>query len=143
MITITRTLEFDSAHRVMNHESKCATLHGHRYKVEIVATCSNLDHLGRVVDFSVVKRKIGTWLDKYWDHTTILFKNDKTTIKHVKACPSYKPVYVTDWNPTAENMATFLLDLSNQLLKKDNVTVIKVIVHETPNCKAEASRENI
>lgn len=51
MITVTRVLEFDAGHRVVNHESKCATLHGHRYKVEIVAAAPGLDSLGRVIDF--------------------------------------------------------------------------------------------
>ena len=34
---ITRKLEFDAGHRVMNHESKCATCHGHRYVLEVTA----------------------------------------------------------------------------------------------------------
>ena len=34
MITCTRRIEFDAAHRILNHESKCKMLHGHRYVVE-------------------------------------------------------------------------------------------------------------
>ena len=32
--TCTRRIEFDAAHRVMEHESKCRHLHGHRYAIE-------------------------------------------------------------------------------------------------------------
>ena len=108
MITITRRLEFDAGHRVMNHEGKCATLHGHRYVVEVVATSPELDQLGRVVDFSVLKQELGNWLDQYWDHTTILYKDDKQTVELVQQCPGFKEPAVVPFNPTAENMADHL-----------------------------------
>jgi 6-pyruvoyl-tetrahydropterin synthase len=28
----TRVMTFDAAHRVLRHESKCASLHGHTYR---------------------------------------------------------------------------------------------------------------
>ena len=51
MIICTRKLEFDSAHRVMEHESKCKMLHGHRYALEASFAATKLDNLGRVIDF--------------------------------------------------------------------------------------------
>lgn len=139
MITITRKLEFDAAHRVMNHESKCSTLHGHRYVVEVTATAMELDKLGRIIDFSVLKEKIGSWLDQLWDHTTILFEEDVETVMAVSRAPAYKPVAVVPFNPTAENMANYLLrTICPQLLLDTGVIVTKVVVWETPNCCAEA-----
>ena len=75
--TITRRLEFDAGHRVFGHESKCATLHGHRYVVEVTAQAAKLDSVGRVIDFSVLKERIGAWLDEKWDHNVIVFEQDE------------------------------------------------------------------
>ena len=55
MIICTRRLEFDSAHRVMNHEGKCKMLHGHRYVLEASFSAKKLDELGRVIDFGVIR----------------------------------------------------------------------------------------
>lgn len=140
MITITRVLEFDAAHRVMNHESKCATLHGHRYKVEIEATAPDLDSIGRVIDFSILKQKIGSWMDEHWDHTTIVCQEDTATIQGLHMMPKYKEPWLSPWNPTAENMASYLLkEVCPEQLKGTDVTVCRVTVWETPNCKAVAS----
>ncbi len=43
MITCTRRIEFDAAHRILNHESKCKMLHGHRYAIEATFEAKNLD----------------------------------------------------------------------------------------------------
>ena len=139
MITCMRKLEFDAGHRVMNHESKCATLHGHRYVVEVTAKAPELDKIGRVIDFSVLKEKVGGWIDAFWDHTTIVCKKDTTTILALMTMPRYKEPFISEWNPTAENMAGYLLNkVCPDVLKDSGVEVIKVTVWETPNCKAEA-----
>ena len=54
-ITCTRKIHFCAGHRVMHHENKCATAHGHNYYVELIAEAPSLDESGRVVDFSVLK----------------------------------------------------------------------------------------
>lgn len=140
MITITRKLEFDAGHRVYNHESKCATLHGHRYVVEVVATAPELDSIGRVIDFSVLKEKIGSWIDEKWDHTTLVYKDDSETHDALLKCPRYKEPFVCEFNPTAENMARYLLnEICPKLLAGTSVTVVKIKLWETPNCFAEAT----
>lgn len=138
-ISVTRVLEFDAAHRVVNHESKCATLHGHRYKVEFTAESNDLDAIGRVIDFSVLKAKIGTWLDDNWDHTSIIFSQDTETLAALRSIPHKKDVFESAWNPTAENMAEYLLrTVCPGLLDGTGVRVTKVVIWETPNCRAEA-----
>jgi 6-pyruvoyltetrahydropterin/6-carboxytetrahydropterin synthase len=137
--TVTRILEFDAGHRVHNHESKCATLHGHRYKVEITASAKQLDSIGRVIDFSVLKEKVGGWIDRAWDHNVLLFSEDVVTIKALKDVPCMKTPYICDFNPTAENMAEYLLHtVCPGILSATGVLVTKVVVWETPNCYAEA-----
>jgi len=63
-ISITRIFEWDAAHRIVGHESRCASLHGHRYVAEITCEAEQLDPLDRVIDFSVIRQHIGTWLDE-------------------------------------------------------------------------------
>lgn len=140
MITITRKLEFDAGHRVHNHESKCGTLHGHRYVAEITASAPELDALGRVIDFSVLKEKIGSWIDEAWDHTTLVFQDDHQTHNALLAMPRFKPPFVCSFNPTAENMAAYLLrEICPKLMAGTGVTVTKIRLWETPNCHAEVT----
>ena len=117
-----RILKFDSGHRVVNHESKCATLHGHEYKAHIYAQAHCLDNLGRAIDFSVIKDRIGQWIDDHWDHTMIIWHKDPN-LNLLNQCEGYKDICVTNYNPTAENMAKFLIDKCNELLCDTPVTV--------------------
>ena len=138
-VTCVKTLEFDTAHRVMNHESKCANLHGHGYELHVTARAQNLDELGRIIDFSVLKQKIGDWVDEKWDHTTLLFEKDKEAIELVEKVQANKKVFVCSFNPTAENMANYILtDVAPKLLIGTGVEVVKVRLYETPNCYADA-----
>jgi 6-pyruvoyltetrahydropterin/6-carboxytetrahydropterin synthase len=140
MVTVTRKLEFDAGHRVMNHESKCATLHGHRYTVWVTAeeAATGLDRIGRVIDFSVLKEKIGGWIDHHWDHTCIISLEDRETLVALSKLPQAKPICGVPFNPTAENMATFLLhNICPILMDGTGIRITKVRVDETPNCYAE------
>lgn len=137
--TCTRRLEFDAGHRVMNHESKCATLHGHRYVVEVTAEAFALDSIGRVIDFSVLKEKVGGWIDEKWDHTTLVCEEDLLVASALVGLPSYKGPFICPFNPTAENMAEYLLHHVCPLVLADTgVRVTRVRLYETPNCYAEA-----
>jgi len=136
---VTRRIEFDAAHRVYGHESKCGTVHGHRYVAEITAQAADLDNIGRVVDFSVIKEAVGGWIDKHWDHTGIVFVDDVETKRLMTALPGYKPMFISAWNPTAENMANHLLrEVCPMVLKGYAIRVVKVRLYETPNCWADA-----
>lgn len=140
MITCTRRLEFDFAHRVLNHESKCKHWHGHRGVVEIEAHAEGLDSIGRIIDFSVLKQKIGTWIDDNWDHNSIIFDEDLDSIAAFELIKGNKKPFVAPWNPTAENIANHLLTVvCPELLKDSGVTVVKVRFWETPNGSAEAT----
>ena len=145
MITCTRKIHFCAGHRVYQHESKCAHPHGHQYCAEITATASDLDHLGRIIDFSVLKDSIGSWIDRNWDHGFLLWQDDplESIWRSHEAFGGCK-WYMMPTNPTAENIAKHLLhDICPMLLDGFDVTVIKVRIDETPNCYAEASLENI
>ena len=143
MFTITRRLEFDAGHRVFMHESKCAHVHGHRYVVEVeCAPINDLDALGRVIDFSVLKSVCGKWLDDNLDHGMILFKDDPLAEVWTSGFDAYSAVefqkhYLMDVNPTAENIAELLYRKFTELLSSHSIRILSVTVHETPNCQAK------
>ena len=63
-IEAVRKIHFSAGHRVYGHESKCSNLHGHNYVLWVHAGAKELDELGRVIDFSVLKDyfKLGSFL---------------------------------------------------------------------------------
>lgn len=138
-ISCTRRIHFCAGHRVMGHENKCANAHGHNYYAYFEAEAEKLDSIGRVIDFSILKKKIGDWIDLNWDHTFLVFEQDLEAISALKMMPGNKPPFICPFNPTAENMALYLLEIiCPQLLKETGVTVVKVTIQETDNCIAEA-----
>lgn len=147
MIAVTRRLRFCAGHRVAGHENKCAHLHGHNYEVEIIAQAEGLDHLGRVIDFSVLKQRVGGWIDEHWDHAFIAWEEDGVMgmvidlleDQHEAGRIPRPRVYWLPTNPTAENLAAFLLRVvCPEVLRGTGVTVASVVVVETENCWAEA-----
>lgn len=158
-ITATRRLEFDAAHRVLRHESKCRHLHGHRYKVDLTVGAPELDALGRVVDFGCVKQIVGKWIDDNWDHNILLHPNDPILDcfppatddesermmggeqQQLASMFGGKPPYLfpAGTNPTAENIAAELHRIASRLLRQHDgaLLVTRVRVWETPNCYAD------
>lgn len=136
MITCTRKLAWDAMHRVPRHESKCAAYHGHRYTAEITCHADQLDDRGRIVDFGVIKQRVGTWIDDNWDHTAILMKGDPDPAIQALAASNAshgRPVYWTEGPPTAETIAAELGRIASELLADAGVTVVHVRIYETPN----------
>jgi 6-pyruvoyltetrahydropterin/6-carboxytetrahydropterin synthase len=126
----------------MGHESKCAHLHGHNYVAFITAEAP-LDEIGRVIDFGVLKAKVGGWIEKEWDHGFICHREDYDTLARLEQFEARPGVLQKLWrlhaNPTAENMAEFLLiEVCPRVLADTGVTVTKVVLWETENCYATA-----
>jgi len=138
MISCTRIIEFDCGHRVIGHEGKCRNLHGHRYKLHATFECQELDSLGRVVDFSVIKKLLGGWIDENFDHTCILSTQDRELGDQITQITSQK-IYYIDSNPTAENIAKYIFENIIPTLFPENsgLKCKKLTIFETPNCYAE------
>lgn len=137
MIITTRRLEFDAAHRILNHESKCKMLHGHRYVLEAGFVAEKLDELGRVIDFGVVKELLGKWIDENFDHNTILCKKDKNLGDEIAKNTGQK-IYYLDENPTAENIALHLLnEICPKIFSGKKVKCVTIRLYETPNCSVD------
>lgn len=144
MITCTRRLEWDAMHRIPRHESKCAAFHGHRYAAEITVTAPVLDSRGRVVDFGVIKARVGHFINTRWDHTALLMKGDPDPAVPALIASNAaagRPVYLLDAPPTAEVIAAELGKIAAELLADTGVTVVRVRLWETPNAWAEWSPE--
>lgn len=145
MITATRRLQFCAGHRVYRHESKCANVHGHNYVLFFDAqhpgdssSCDPLDSIGRVIDFSVMKQKLGTWIEENWDHGFLFFSGDEQLRLLYTGVLAEHKHFEMPYNPTAENMAKFLLTkICPQLFADTGVTIVSITIHETENCSAK------
>ncbi|MBL0318048.1 MAG: 6-carboxytetrahydropterin synthase [Alphaproteobacteria bacterium] len=139
MLTCTRSISFDAAHRIMNHESQCKMVHGHRYTIEATFQAKDLDMLGRVIDFGVIKTVLGQWILDNWDHTMILWEEDKALGTLITESIGQK-IYYLPTNPTAENMAYYLLhSVCPSLFGEAEAHCVKIRLYETPNCYAECA----
>lgn len=139
-LEVTRRIHFSAGHRLVGHEGACAYLHGHNYLVFIHAA-GDVDSVGRVIDFAVLKEKVGGWILANWDHGFIVAEHDVDARRAIAAFTSEglkQKTFVLDRNPTAENMAQYLaLEVAPQVLRGTGVKVTKVVVQETENCFAE------
>lgn len=139
---VKRYHDFCAGHTVTGHESKCKHIHGHNYRCHfhVRAKSGELDDVGRVVDFSVVKERLCEWLEENWDHKFLIWYKD----------PRYKAMNQLDpdslvscqFNPTAENMAQFLVDVVGpMMLCGTGMELFKVELEETRKCSVECEVE--
>jgi len=140
IITCTRKLEFDYGHRLMNHESKCAHTHGHRGVAEITCSAESLDRAGRVIDFGDIKKIVGTWLDENWDHAFIFNEADAPIRTFLVNENQRRFQFPTE--PSAENLAAFLGEKAQELLRPRGIRVVHVRLYETPNGYADWYTDN-
>ena len=137
-ITASRYHDFSTGHRVYGHESKCAHLHGHNYRVHFSIEADDLDSVGRVLDFSVIKDLLCEWLEEHWDHKFLIFREDPWA-EQLKAIDPAGTV-VVDFNPTAENMAEYLLEeVGPKQLAGTPARLVEVQIEETRKCWVTAN----
>ena len=142
-LSLIRQLRFCAGHRLHRHESKCAFFHGHNYRVdiEVVAAAggSEVDAVGRIVDFSLIKQRMLAWLDANWDHAFLIFEEDGNALAAIRMVEPTK-YFVMPYNPTAENMARYLLEVvAPGVLGDLGVVTRKVAVWETDESCAVAT----
>ena len=142
-LSLVRQLRFCAGHRLHRHESKCAFFHGHNYRVDVevvgAAGGADVDDVGRVVDFSLIKQRMLGWLDANWDHAFLVFEEDENALAAVRMVEPTK-YFVMPWNPTAENMARYLLEVvAPSVLGDLGVVARRVCVWETEEACAVAT----
>lgn len=125
--------DISCGHKVYEHESKCAYLHGHNYRIHFEIQ-GNIDSIGRVLDFSVIKEKLCNWLEENLDHKFLVYENDPDALK-LQAIDA--TVLILNFNPTAENIAKYLVEeIAPIQLKGTGCKLIKCEVEETRKCSA-------
>lgn len=160
--TISREIGIDTGHRVMTHGSKCRNFHGHRYRVQTIASAPLLipsgEQTSMVVDFGFLKEIMMEHIDEPCDHGMILCSKDPWLDAFVKpnliediqykaerdgwvAGETYRgKIYVVPFIPTAECLAQHWFErLKEDVKDRSNgyARLESIIVHETPNCRAE------
>ena len=149
MLTATRHHDFSYGHRVLGHENKCKLLHGHNGRVTFVCAKNETetDKIGRVIDFNVIKLTLCQWIEDNWDHKFLLYHNDPVSKAIFSSLnDSYKndtlkiwndSIVLVPFNPTAENMAKFLVtNVGPKELKNRGVRLISCTIEETRKCSA-------
>ncbi|MDR2880951.1 MAG: 6-carboxytetrahydropterin synthase QueD [Azoarcus sp.] len=145
---ITRRLEFDAGHRIPDHDSQCRHLHGHRYMIEIsiegrVVDAPGSTDNGMVMDFGEIKRIAWEKVVSQWDHAFLVWREDKCVVDFLASLPNHKTV-IFNRVPTAENLAAAafrILDTAYRDACGDTLRLERVRLFETPNCWADATRE--
>lgn len=138
MITAERYHDISCGHRVVGHEGKCRFLHGHNYRIHFTVEAKELDNVGRVVDFSVIKSVLCAWLEDNFDHKFLIWNEDPLldALQEV----SSESLVIVPFNPTAENIAKYLVNVvAPQCFNTDDVQLIRCKVEETAKCSATYS----
>ena len=121
MYTLTVEGNFSSAHQLRGYRGKCENLHGHNWKVVLGVRGEELDDIGLLIDFTVLKSMLKEILDGL-DHTNI---NDIP--------------YFTRHNPSAENIARYIAEkfrtaLAERGFTKISMDSVTVWESETSRC---------
>ena len=133
MYSVTREISFCYGHRLLDYNGKCKHLHGHNGRAVITLQAEGLDRLGMVMDFSLLKRVVGGWIDETLDHRMLLHRDDPVLAYLLQ---QGEPVHVMEVNPTAENIARLIFDFT----AGRGFPVVEVQLWETENCFATCSR---
>ena len=142
---VTKIFEFAAGHRLSGYNGKCFYPHGHNFKLKVTVT-GQLDELGMIIDFSILKVIVERILDENFDHKMILKKDDPINQAIVEAFFKDRPIskrlndafYLVDYNPTAENMG---LDLFNKIKDASpEVILSKITLYETDTSYAEITK---
>ena len=105
---------FDAAHFLRGYQGKCEALHGHRFRVVVKLSASQLDDVGMAYDFTVLKQQLGEILARF-DHTCL---NDVAPFDKI--------------NPSSENIAATIYNELNHRLTVKTITLSNVEVWESP-----------
>ena len=69
MTTVTKTVKFDAAHILTNHQGLCKNLHGHTYRVDVSVVGDESRDM--VIDFKELKNLATEVICERFDHAFI------------------------------------------------------------------------
>lgn len=138
---VCKQFTFDAAHMLSEHPGKCANLHGHTYKVEVIVYSEGYGagKSGILIDFADLSKVVKSVIEPF-DHAFIyedIPGDDSVERKILNILVSAgKRVATVYGPPTAENMALFFKDRIKVKLP-EGILVGSVKVWETPTAYAE------
>ena len=118
MFEVTVLENFCAAHYLRGYGGKCENMHGHNYRVEFTMRGGELDNIGMLVDFTIVRSILQAILDE-WDHKVL---NEMGLF--------------TGINPTAENIAREVCIRMVEKLGLNETAYARCDVWETERSKA-------
>jgi len=122
MYIVATSATFSAAHHLRNYRGGCERTHGHNWKVDVHVAGDEPGKDGMIIDFSILKRKTNKILEAL-DH------RDLNTIPYFKK-----------HNPTAENLAKYIYDGLDTILKRYRLNTISVTVWESEDSRASYTR---
>lgn len=134
MLTVTKSVKFDAAHVLTNHQGLCKNLHGHTYRVEASVTQSPNDTSDMVIDFKDLKKTCEEVILAHFDHAFIYNNTSPAESEIASVVMKYGMRAVAlPFRSTAENLARHFF----KELKARIPELSRVRVWETPDSFAE------
>ena len=134
MLTITKSVKFDAAHVLTNHNGLCKNLHGHTYRVDVSVRQAENDSSDMVMDFKDVKTICEDTVLSKFDHAFIY---DETSARESEIAAvvvkNGMRAAALPFRSTAENLARWIFDA----LKLRIPCIYSVRVYETADSCAE------
>ena len=136
MLKVTKTVRFDAAHILTNHQGLCRNLHGHTYRVDVTVAQAPGDAQDMVVDFKDLKRVCEERILAKFDHAFI-YDGSSPAEAEIAAVLRRHDMRTVElpFRSTAENLARHFFGELRALMP----TVAAVKVWETPDSVAEYS----
>ena len=106
MITVTKTVRFDAAHVLTNHQGLCKNLHGHTYRVDVSVAQAEDDERDMVIDFKDLKAIANEVICDRFDHAFI-YNTESAGEKEIAAVVEKNGMRTVaiPFRSTAENLA--------------------------------------
>ncbi len=127
---------FDSGHRLLDYDGKCAFPHGHTYRAEVFLESDTLDSKGLVFDFTDLKHRVKAWIDDNWDHSFLVNSRDTELIDGLTPASKGRIYQFQDENPSCEVLSR---ELYNKVVELCGVSPVKVRLWESLDQYAEYS----
>ena len=111
MTTVTKTVKFDAAHILTNHQGLCKNLHGHTYRVDVSVAQADGAGGDMVIDFKDLKRIATEVICDRFDHAFIYNTESagESEIAEVVVRNGMRAVPIP-FRSTAENLARLFFD---------------------------------
>ena len=133
MTTVVKTVKFDAAHVLTNHQGLCKNLHGHTYRVDVAVADAGAE-ADMVMDFTEIKRIATEERCSRFDHA-FMYNTLSEGEREIAALVEKHGMRTAalGFRSTAENLARHFYEL----LKARIPAISSVRVWETADSSAE------